>query len=122
MGARGKEIVTQESFYFEDLVKRLSQNKHYANILQSGRIKSPKTDIPKQTLSLDSQYYTPEYLSGETSLTTAYNIKTKNPSNFKKMTPYEKQFFDESKGFGLDTRPNNPMKGFGKPLIINNNH
>ncbi len=111
MGARGKEIATQESFYFDDLFGRLSANKQYANLLQEGKIKSPKTDIPKQTLSLDSQYFAPDYLTGETSITTAFDIKTKQPSKHKKVTPYEKQFFDES--VGLDKpRDFKKMKGF----------
>ena len=112
MGARGTEIATQESFFFDDLFVNLSKNKQYGNLLQEGKIKTPQTTIPKQTLSLDSQYFNAEYLSGETSLATAYEIKTRQPSKFEKMTPYEKQFFDETQGFGNTKKNFKPAKSF----------
>jgi len=111
MGARGKEITTQESFYFDDLFGRLSANPQYGNLMQAGKIKTPKTDIPKQTPSLDSQYFAPDYLSGKVSLATAFDIKTKQPSKFESMTPYGKQFFDESVGLNKP-RDFKKMKGF----------
>jgi len=122
--SQGKELATVDSFYFDDLANRINYNKQYANQLAEGKIKAPNYEranenyIPKETLSLDSQYFSSNYLSGESSITTALStglepkgLPKGTPSHFEKMTPYEKEFFNQ--GGAEYKAPNNKAKPFG---------
>ena len=101
LASRSEIIAKTDTFYLDDIVERVSHNSQYANLLQQGKIKAPKYDttdpkyILSEILSLDSQYFKPNYLTGESSLTTAYDIKSKQPISFEKMTPYQKEFFGQ---------------------------
>ena len=108
LGARGKEVATIDTFYFDRLAERIASNPQYGNLLQSGKIKTRPAS--REILSVDSEYFNANYFTGETSLATAYDVKTRLPSQFKKLTPYEKEFFFE--GGAEYVKPGKKMKPF----------
>lgn len=110
LGARSVEVSTVDVFSVSDVSKGLTYNPQFGNLLQSGKVKMKP--LVSEIGSLDSQIFNANYLSGKTSLATAYDVKTKQPTKFENLTPYKKEFFFEG---GLEyTAPQSKMKSFGE--------